>query len=195
MNEEQLQSEIVESMKAAFPSLPEHAVIEIIRRVYNNQTDDDIFQYLFDEGYTESVNVEYPAYKTLKQLNAEDTSKLVVTIKNIIRNANTHFQFQNNIIEQLHNQQINEMNRLRLNQNKMIKAMYKQNTNQIKENLKRIELLESKWFQTKSVKTEIRLLKRQNKSLKQSCELYKSLKQLNDTQIKESTVKQIEQNN
>lgn len=195
MNEEQLQSEIVESMKAAFPSLPEHAVIEIIRRVYNNQTDDDIFQYLFDEGYTESVNVEYPAYKTLKQLNAEDTSKLVVTIKNIIKNANTHFQFQNNVIEQLHNQQINEMNRLRLNQNKMIKAMYKQNANQIKENLKRIELLESKWFQTKSVKTEIRLLKRQNKSLKQSCELYKSLKQLNDTQIKESTVKQIEQNN
>lgn len=195
MNEEQLQSEIVESMKAAFPSLPEHAVIEIIRRVYNNQTDDDIFQYLFDEGYTESVNVEYPAYKTLKQLNPEDTSKLVITIKNIIRNANTHFQFQNNVIEQLHNQQINEMNRLRLNQNKMIKAMYKQNANQIKENLKRIELLESKWFQTKSVKTEIRLLKRQNKSLKQSCELYKSLKQLNDTQIKESTVKQIEQNN
>ena len=94
----------------------------------------------------------------------------------------------------MHNQQINEMNRLRLNQNKMIKAMYKQNANQIKENLKRIELLESKWFQTKSVKTEIRLLKRQNKSLKQSCELYKSLKQLNDTQIKESTVKQIEQN-
>lgn len=195
MNEEQLQSEIVESMKAAFPSLPEHAVIEIIRRVYNNQTDDDIFQYLFDEGYTESVNVEYPAYKTLKQLNPEDTSKLVITIKNIIRNANTHFQFQNNVIEQLHNQQINEMNRLRLNQNKMIKAMYKQNANQIKENLKRIELLESKWLQTKSVKTEIRLLKRQNKSLKQSCELYKSLKQLNDTQIKESTVKQIEQNN
>lgn len=195
MNEEQLQSEIVESMKAAFPSLPEHAVIEVIRRVYNNQTDDDIFQYLFDEGYTESVNVEYPAYKTLKQLNAEDTSKLVITIKNIIRNANTHFQFQNKVIEQLHNQQINEMNRLRLNQNKMIKAMYKQNANQIKENLKRIELLESKWFQTKSVKTEIRLLKRQNKSLKQSCELYKSLKQLNDTQIKESTVKQIEQNN
>lgn len=195
MNEEQLQSEIVESMKAAFPSLPEHAVIEIIRRVYNNQTDDDIFQYLFDEGYTESVNVEYPAYKTLKQLNPEDTSKLVITIKNIIRNANKHFQFQNNVIEQLHNQQINEMNRLRLNQNKMIKAMYKQNANQIKENLKRIELLESKWFQTKSVKTEIRLLKRQNKSLKQSCELYKSLKQLNDTQIKESTVKQIEQNN
>lgn len=195
MNEEQLQSEIVESMKAAFPSLPEHAVIEIIRRVYNNQTDDDIFQYLFDEGYTESVNVEYQAYKNLKQLNPEDTSKLVLTIKNIIRNANTHFQFQNNVIEQLHNQQINEMNRLRLNQNKMIKAMYKQNANQIKENLKRIELLESKWFQTKSVKTEIRLLKRQNKSLKQSCELYKSLKQLNDTQIKESTVKQIEQNN
>lgn len=195
MNEEQLQSEIVESMKAAFPSLPEHAVIEIIRRVYNNQTDDDIFQYLFDEGYTESVNVEYPAYKTLKQLNPEDTSKLVITIKNIIRNANTHFQFQNNVIERLHNQQINEMNRLRLNQNKMIKAMYKQNANQIKENLKRIELLESKWFQTKSVKTEIRLLKRQNKSLKQSCELYKSLKQLNDKQIKESTVKQIEQNN
>lgn len=195
MNEEQLQSEIVESMKAAFPSLPEHAVIEIIRRVYNNQTDDDIFQYLFDEGYTESVNVEYPAYKTLKQLNPEDTSKLVLTIKNVIKNANTHFQFQNNVIEQLHNQQINEMNRLRLNQNKMIKAMYKQNANQIKENLKRIELLESKWFQTKSVKTEIRLLKRQNKSLKQSCELYKSLKQLNDTQIKESTVKQIEQNN
>lgn len=195
MNEEQLQSEIVESMKAAFPSLPEHAVIEIIRRVYNNQTDDDIFQYLFDEGYTESVNVEYPAYKTLKQLNAEDTSKLVITIKNIIRNANTHFQFQNKVIEQLHNHQISEMNRLRLNQNKMIKAMYKQNANQIKENLKRIELLESKWFQTKSVKTEIRLLKRQNKSLKQSCELYKSLKQLNDTQIKESTVKQIEQNN
>ena len=195
MNEEQLQSEIVESMKAAFPSLPEHAVIEIIRRVYNNQTDDDIFQYLFDEGYTESVNVEYPAYKTLKQLNPEDTSKLVITIKNIIRNASAHFQFQNNVIEQLHNQQINEMNRLRLNQNKMIKAMYKQNANQIKENLKRIELLESKWFQTKSVKTEIRLLKRQNKSLKQSCELYKSLKQLNDTQIKESTVKQIEQNN
>lgn len=195
MNEEQLQSEIVESMKAAFPSLPEHAVIEIIRRVYNNQTEDDIFQYLFDEGYTESVNVEYPAYKTLKQLNPEDTSKLVITIKNIIKNANTHFQFQNNVIEQLHNQQINEMNRLRLNQNKMIKAMYKQNANQIKENLKRIELLESKWFQTKSVKTEIRLLKRQNKSLKQSCELYKSLKQLNDTQIKESTVKQIEQNN
>lgn len=195
MNEEQLQSEIVEAMKAAFPSLPEHAVIEIIRRVYNNQTDDDIFQYLFDEGYTESVNVEYPAYKTLKQLNPEDTSKLVITIKNIIRNANTHFQFQNNVIEQLHNQQINEMNRLRLNQNKMIKAIYKQNANQIKENLKRIELLESKWFQTKSVKTEIRLLKRQNKSLKQSCELYKSLKQLNDTQIKESTVKQIEQNN
>ena len=195
MNEEHLQSEIVESMKAAFPSSPDHAVIEIIRRVYNNQTDDDIFQYLFDEGYTESVNVEYPAYKTLKQLNPEDTSKLVITIKNIIRNANTHFQFQNNVIEQLHNQQINEMNRLRLNQNKMIKAMYKQNANQIKENLKRIELLESKWFQTKSVKTEIRLLKRQNKSLKQSCELYKSLKQLNDTQIKESTVKQIEQNN
>ena len=195
MNEEQLQSEIVESMKAAFPSLPEHAVIEIIRRVYNNQTDDDIFQYLFDEGYTESVNVEYPAYKTLKQLNPEDTSKLVITIKNIVKNANTHFQFQNNVIEQLHNQQINEMNRLRLNQNKMIKAMYKQNANQIKENLKRIELLESKWFQTKSVKTEIRLLKRQNKSLKQSCELYKSLKQLNDTQIKESSVKQIEQNN
>ena len=189
MNEEQLQSEIVESMKAAFPSLPEHAVIEIIRRVYNNQTDDDIFQYLFDEGYTESVNVEYPAYKNLKQLNAEDTSKLVITIKNIIRNANTHFQFQNKVIEQLHHQQINEMNRLRLNQNKMI------NANQIKENLKRIELLESKWFQTKSVKTEIRLLKRQNKSLKQSCDLYKSLKQLNDTQIKESTVKQIEQNN
>lgn len=195
MNEEQLQSEIVESMKAAFPSLPEHAVIEIIRRVYNNQTDDDIFQYLFDEGYTESVNVEYPAYKTLKQLNPEDTSKLVITIKNIIKNANAHFQFQNNVIEQLHKQQINEMNRLRLNQNKMIKAMYKQNANQIKENLKRIELLESRWFQTKSVKTEIRLLKRQNKSLKQSCELYKSLKQLNDTQIKESTVKQIEQNN
>ena len=195
MNEEQLQSEIVESMKAAFPSLPEHAVIEVIRRVYNNQTDDDIFQFLFDEGYTESVNVEYPAYKNLKQLNAEDTSKLVITIKNIIRNANTHFQFQNKVIEQLHNQQINEMNRLRLNQNKMIKAMYKQNANQIKENLKRIELLESKWFQTKSVKTEIRLLKRQNKSLKQSCELYKSLKQLNDTQIKGSTVKQIEQNN
>lgn len=195
MNEEQLQSEIVESMKAAFPSLPEHAVIEVIKRIYNNQTDDDIFQYLFDEGYTESVNVEYPAYKTLKQLNPEDTSKLVITIKNIIRNASAHFQFQNNVIEQLHNQQINEMNRLRLNQNKMIKAMYKQNANQIKENLKRIELLESKWFQTKSVKTEIRLLKRQNKSLKQSCELYKSLKQLNDTQIKESTVKQIEQNN
>lgn len=195
MNEEQLQSEIVESMKAAFPSLPEHAVIEVIRRIYNNQTDDDIFQYLFDEGYTESVNVEYPAYKTLKQLNPEDTSKLVITIKNVIKNANAHFQFQNNVIEQLHNQQINEMNQLRLNQNKILAMMYKQNNNQIKENRKRINLLESKWFQTKSVKTEIRLLKHQNKSLKQSCEFYKSLKQLNDTQIKESTVKQIEQNN
>lgn len=170
----------LELLKESFPKVPQHALIEILNKSINGASEDEIFDYLFEEGYAEPVKKEYQVYVELKRLSPQDTAKLVITIQNIVKNLNSNFSLQNK-----------EINHFRQLQNEMFTELIKQYAELYKLNNKQIKQLESKWFKSKSTKLLIANLKEQNSQLKSTSytlmRLKKGLKLIEQATIKESS--------
>lgn len=169
--------QIYELVAQAFKDVPQHAITDIVNMLMDGKTDADVAEYLYENGYTKLMSVEHQAYVSKIRLSEEDSAKLILLTKGLVKQLQRPLKLQNEQLA-IQSQVIKEQTEKIKFQSKKIKTLEKkqqalnnilkaQLVSEHSKNKQELEYLESKLFKSKATKNRISFLESENRKIRE----------------------------